>query len=99
MPQRPIVGEWREGPQGPYRRRRSRSGRWYTEARHTNWNDNGPRTEPIWTAGFGPEDAKPPRKPSGCGLPLALVAIGFVLGTVNPIFFLLLPVAVILLFS
>lgn len=44
---RQIVGQWKEGPNGTYRRRRSASGKWYTEAIYTEWGDNPPPTRQV----------------------------------------------------
>lgn len=44
---RQIIGQWKDGPNGTYRRRRSASGKWYTEAIYTEWNDNPPPTKQV----------------------------------------------------
>ena len=44
---RQIIGQWKDGPNGTYRRRRSASGKWYTEAIYTKWNDNPPPTKQV----------------------------------------------------
>lgn len=59
---RRIVGEWKDGPNGTYRRRRSASGKWYTEAAYTDWGDNPPPTKQVAKDPLSSSSSKP--KPS-----------------------------------